>query len=110
MTNQGYKVLHNSPPYGNCQFSSIGFALSNLCFFRSADTFRNDVISYLKTHLSAHGYRMALFSGVSWSQYVMKIRHDGTYSDKITPHIVVNTSHIKIVVVSTIGGEGSERI
>lgn len=40
----------------------------------------------------------------------MKIRHDGTYSDKITPHIVVNISHIKIVVVSTIGGEGSERI
>ena len=40
----------------------------------------------------------------------MKIRHDGTYSDKITPHIVVNTSHIKIVVVSTIGGEGSEII
>ena len=53
---------------------------------------------------------MALFSGVPWSQYVMKIRHDGTYSDKITPHIVANIFHIKTVVVSTIGGEGSERI
>lgn len=110
MTNQGYKVLHNSPPNDNCQFSSIGFGLSNLCFFRSADTFRNNFISYLKTHLSARGYRMALFSGVPWSQYVMKIRHDGTYSDKITPHIVANIFHIKTVVVSTTGGEASERI
>lgn len=50
MTSQGYKVLYDPPADCNCQFSSVAFALRDLGFFKSENTFRNDVISYMDTY------------------------------------------------------------
>ena len=47
MTDQRYEVLYNPPGGGNCQFSSVVFALKDLHIFRSAETLRNEVVSYL---------------------------------------------------------------
>lgn len=79
MTSQGYKVLYDPPADCNCQFSSVAFALRDLGFFKSANTFRNDVISYMDTYdVSADEYPMELFAATPWS--------DKSYSDEIIIH------------------------
>ena len=50
ITDQRYEVLYDPPGDDNCQFSSVAFALRDLHIFRSAETLRNEVASYLNTH------------------------------------------------------------
>lgn len=79
MSSQGYKVLYDPTADCNCPFSSVAFALRDLGFFKSANTFRNDVISYMDTYeVSADEYPMELFAATPWS--------DKSYSDGIIIH------------------------
>ena len=50
------------------QFSSVVFALRDLHIFRSAETLRNEVVSYLNTQFySSDGIPLELFAGILWS-------------------------------------------
>ena len=111
MTYQGYEVLYDPPGDGNCQFSSVAFVLRDLHIFRSAETLRNEIVSYLNTHdYSSNGIPLELFAGIPWSQYVTEMARSETYSDEITLPTISNIFNVKIVVVSILGQDGLVRI
>ena len=102
MTDQGYEVLYDPPGDGNCQFSSVAFALRDLHIFRSAETLRNEVVSYLNSHdYSSDGIPLELFAGIPWSQYLTEMARSETYGDEITLCTISNMFNVEIVVVST---------
>ena len=111
MTDQGYEVLYDPQGDGNCQFSSVAFALRDLHIFRSAETLRNEVVSYLNSHdYSSDGIPLELFAGIPWSQYITEIARVWKYGDEITLRTFSNMSNVEIVVVSTLVQDGLVRV
>ena len=95
----------------NCQFSSVAFALRDLHIFKSAETLKNEVVSYLNSHnYSSDGVPLELFAGIPWSQYITEMARSGTYGDKITLCTISNMFNAEIVVFSTLGQDGLVRI
>ena len=104
MRDQGYEVLYDPAGDGNCQFSSVAFALRDLHIFRSAETLRNEVVSYLNSHdYSSDRIPLELFAGIPWSQYITEMARSGTFGDEITLRTISNMFNAEIVVVSTLG-------
>ena len=100
MTDQGCEVLYDPPGDGNCQFSSVAFALRDLHIFRSAETLRNEVVSYRNTHdYSSDGIPLELFGGIPQSQYITEMARSGTYGDEITLRTISNMFNVEIAVV-----------
>ena len=110
MTDQGYKVLYDLQGDGNCQFSSVAFALRDSHIFRSAETLGKEVVSYLSTHdYSSDGIPLELFAGILWSQYITKMARSGTCGDEITLCMICNMFNVEIVVVSRLRQDGFVR-
>ena len=97
MTDQGYEALHHPPGDGNCQCSSVAFALRDSHIFRSAKTLRNDVASYLNSHdYSSDEIPLELSAGIPWSQYITKMTRSGTYGDEITLCTISNRFNFEL--------------
>jgi len=101
LTDQGYEVLYDPPSDGNCQFSSMAFALRDLDQLILSEMMLSTILVQ-----TPDGFPMELFAGMPWSQYLNRMQRDGTYGDKITLRAIANIFNIEITVVSTLGQEG----
>ena len=85
ITDRGSDLIFDPPGDGNCQFSALAFALSQVNIYRSAETLRSDVITYLREHDQLpDGYPIQKFLvDMSWEEY-LNMSTDGIYGDEIT--------------------------
>ena len=47
---QGFKLVHNPPGDGNCQFAALSHQVRRLGILRSPETMRKEIVMYLKSN------------------------------------------------------------
>ena len=52
---QGYQVVYDPIEVGNCQFAALPHQLHRISIFRSAETLREEIVSYLEKNPSFGG-------------------------------------------------------
>ena len=75
LTRQGFDITFNPSPDGNCQFSTIVYHLQSIGIYRSAETLRQEVVSYLSNNPAFGGANFILdFLDMGWEDYYMKCK------------------------------------
>lgn len=64
-----FSISYDPTKDGNCQFYALCHELANIGIFHSAETLREEIVSYLESHPnSPDGTSMELFAGTPWDQ------------------------------------------
>jgi len=106
-SSQGYDVVFNPNGDGNCQFSAIIHHLNNIGIFRSPETLREEICSFLRDNPDGvDGTPLELFAGMPWNEYLSNMINNGTYGDQLTLQAVANLYQVKLVIVSSLGPDG----
>ena len=59
---QGFDINYNPPGDGSCQFAAVSHQLSALGIFRSPETMREEIVSYLENNaVDDEGFRFWSF-------------------------------------------------
>ena len=101
---QGY-VVYDPPGDGNCQFSALCFALTNIGLHWSPETLRWEVVQYLNSNDMTNGIPLAFFARVLLEQYLQECTWM-VYSNEITLRAISNIFNVEIIIVSTLGQGG----
>ncbi|KAL9958205.1 hypothetical protein ACROYT_G035186 [Oculina patagonica] len=106
-----FLISYDPPKDGNCQFSALCHELVNIGVFRSAETLRKEIVSFLESHPnSPDGTPLELFAGIPWSQYLRSMVRNGTHGDHFTLQAAADIFNIQIVVYSTLGSTATQTI
>ena len=106
-----FLISYDPPKDGNCQFSAVCHELVNIGVFRSAETLRKEIVSFLESHPnSPDGTPLELFAGTPWSQYLRLMARNGTHGDHLTLQAAADIFNIQIVVYSTLGAMATQTI
>ncbi|CAC5378590.1 unnamed protein product [Mytilus coruscus] len=99
-------VAFNPPGDGNCQFAAILHQLQRLGIYRSAETLRREVITYLgQTSRLGSADNRVLWSNMiieSRSDYLLRMSRDTEFGDQITLQAISDMFNVQIVIVSTL--------
>ncbi|CAC5391451.1 unnamed protein product [Mytilus coruscus] len=99
-------VAFNPPGDGNCQFAAISHQLQRLGIYRSAETLRREVITYLgQTSRLGSADNRVLWSNMiieSRSDYLLRMARDTEFGDQITLQAISDMFNVQIVIVSTL--------
>ena len=103
---QGFVVQFNPPGDGSCQFAALAYQLSLLGIFRSPETMRKEIVSYLeKNAVDGDGFLLLEFlpEFTSWEEYLEYMARSNTFGDQTTLFAAANLYNINIQVISTLG-------
>ncbi|CAC5370178.1 unnamed protein product [Mytilus coruscus] len=99
-------VAFNPLGDGNCQFAAISHQLQRLGIYRSAETLRREVITYLgQTSRLGSADNRVLWSNMiieSRSDYLLRMARDTEFGDQITLQAMSDMFNVQIVIVSTL--------
>ena len=110
-TDINFSISYDPAKDANCQFSALCHELANIGIFRSAETLREEIVSYLESHPnSPDGTPTELFAGTPWDQYLRLMARDGSYGDHLTLQAAADVFNIQIVIYSTLGTVATQTI
>lgn len=104
----GLPMIMNPSGNGNCQFAAVSHQLLQYGVYRSEETLRHDVISFLRRS-PALGDRSSTL-GENWrnsllehpEMYLLRMARNFEYGDQITLQSVSQLYNVQILIVSTI--------
>ena len=98
---QGFDITFNPPTDGNCQFSDIVYHLESIGIYRSAETLRHEVVSYLINNPAFGGTNFIPdFLDMVWEDNLREAQSDGKLDDVITLRAMSEIFNVKFVVIS----------
>lgn len=105
---QGFQVIYNPPGDGNCQFAALAHQLNALGIFRSPETMREEIVTYLQNHPVDHeGFplseQLVDTEFASWEEYLQYMKRKSTFGDQLTLFAAANLYNINIQITSTLG-------
>ena len=101
---QGFEITFHPAPDGNCQFSAIAYHFQSIGIYRSAETLRHKVVSYLINSPAFGGTNVIPdFLDMVWEDYSREMQRDGTFGDEISLRTMSKIFNVEIEVISTLG-------
>ena len=103
---QGFDIDYNPPGDGSCQFAAVAHQLSALGIFRSPETMREEIVSYLENNaVDDEGFPLLEFlpEFTSWEEYLEYMSRCNTFGDQTTLFAAANLYNVNIQVISTLG-------
>ena len=103
---QGFDIDYNPPGDGSCQFAAVAHQLSALGIFRSPETMREEIVSYLENNaVDDEGFPLLEFlpEFTSWEEYLEYMSRCNTFGDQTTLFAAANLYNGNIQVISTLG-------
>ena len=100
---QGSYILFDPLCDGNCQFSSVCRILREFGFQRPPEALRAEIVSYLEVNPNdTSGTPLDFDMDDPFSNYLNRMRIDGTFDDKIILKTALELFNIEFVIISAL--------